>query len=542
MDTYARLTKRNALDSQDVPRTFADAIVVTRFFGCQFLWIDSLCIVQDGDDKREQIRRTADVFAASSLTIISADGDSPQYGLTGATPASPRASRQTIRDVGGLQFAVMTPDLPAVMAGLPWSKDGWRYQEAMFAKRVLVFTPSQVYYACKLKSFSEDMHFIPGRRPPTSQSQSEIQRHPLYRVSNRHAMLERREFQLPQHWFSYAPLVQEFSGRGFLNEADVLQAISSVLKSMTSSRMEKYIAALPTSIFEYSLLWHALEPQQRRSCSRQGRPYPSWSWIGWKGASRLLHWSVVPGHLFPTINDWMFLTPAPSQRREEPETAGADEANEGERVREYGENEVHLTFLPYRPEPVPITQEMPFQPTRWMVWDKIAQALRDTNPFFSDDPEYFLDLLADHREEVARAHPLIESGVLSFTTTGRVFTVDSTPLEWTYREFPLDKTACFRIRDGNTWIGTVQLPRGTAKDLLRSDRTDAELILISEVDVRAIIPPRSQATRLTDTPISQSSMTRIRTDRTPIVSTMGNTCSMWTSSNASTSFPGRRSA
>jgi len=495
MDTYSRLSKPDALEAHDVPRTFADAIMIAQFFSCKFLWIESLCIVQDGDDKREQMRRISDVFEASTLTIISADGIDPHHGLTGSGPSSPRASRQTVRDIGGLQFAVMAPKLTTAMARLPWAQDGWRYQEAMFSKRVLVFTPLQMYYACKLTSFSEDLCFVKlrerARRPRNMREM-----HPLYCASDRHFLLEQREFRLPQHWFSYAPLVHDYSCRRFVNEADVLQAVASVLRAMTSPRMEKYIAALPTTIFEYALLWQSLEPATRRPCPKSGYPFPTWSWLGWTGASRLPHFYVAPSNIYPVVSSWMFLTPSPSRRREEPEVEddwegpnAEDEAKD--QVREFTEDEVHRTLLPFRPEATPIDQEMPFQPTRWTTWDRIPQALQETNPFFSDDSDYFLELIPDHKEEVSRAHPLIESGVLSFTTTGRRFTVESAPMEWTYKEFPQEKTACYRVRDSDTWIGTLQLPRETAKVLLTSDRTEVELILLSETDVGAPHAPNT---------------------------------------------------
>jgi hypothetical protein len=43
------------IGSQDLPRNFIDALVVCAGLGIRYLWIDSLCIVQDdGEDwKRE---------------------------------------------------------------------------------------------------------------------------------------------------------------------------------------------------------------------------------------------------------------------------------------------------------------------------------------------------------------------------------------------------------------------------------------------------------------------------------------------------------
>src|SRR5436305_14453620 len=46
-DTPNLLERKKGIQFQSLPKTFQDAIVVTRRLGYQYLWIDSLCIVQD---------------------------------------------------------------------------------------------------------------------------------------------------------------------------------------------------------------------------------------------------------------------------------------------------------------------------------------------------------------------------------------------------------------------------------------------------------------------------------------------------------------
>ncbi|KAF2786856.1 heterokaryon incompatibility, partial [Melanomma pulvis-pyrius CBS 109.77] len=51
-----RLTKEVFLDFSraipfyDLPKTFKDAMVITRKLGYNYIWIDSLCIIQDDPD------------------------------------------------------------------------------------------------------------------------------------------------------------------------------------------------------------------------------------------------------------------------------------------------------------------------------------------------------------------------------------------------------------------------------------------------------------------------------------------------------------
>ena len=58
----------------DLPRTFRDAIVVTRRLGCKYLWIDSLCIIQDSPaDWSHEAGLMGEVYA-NSLCNIAATG------------------------------------------------------------------------------------------------------------------------------------------------------------------------------------------------------------------------------------------------------------------------------------------------------------------------------------------------------------------------------------------------------------------------------------------------------------------------------------
>ncbi|KAJ3453667.1 hypothetical protein MRS44_017914 [Fusarium solani] len=54
----------------ELPRTFQDAIRVTRLLGKQYLWIDALCIIQGPDgDWNSEARTMEDVFACAYCTI-----------------------------------------------------------------------------------------------------------------------------------------------------------------------------------------------------------------------------------------------------------------------------------------------------------------------------------------------------------------------------------------------------------------------------------------------------------------------------------------
>ncbi|EWG56035.1 serine/threonine protein kinase [Fusarium verticillioides 7600] len=61
---------RTKIDTDRLPKTFRDAIVVTRGMGIQYLWIDSLCIIQDDAiDWKQEAGKMEQVFSGAYCTI-----------------------------------------------------------------------------------------------------------------------------------------------------------------------------------------------------------------------------------------------------------------------------------------------------------------------------------------------------------------------------------------------------------------------------------------------------------------------------------------
>ena len=70
--TTQRTLKRHmqSLEFQNLPQTFQDAIRVTRLLGIRYLWIDSLCIIQDDhQDWLNQAAEMGSIYQHSLVTI-----------------------------------------------------------------------------------------------------------------------------------------------------------------------------------------------------------------------------------------------------------------------------------------------------------------------------------------------------------------------------------------------------------------------------------------------------------------------------------------
>lgn len=73
---YLRLLKGNLrsfyheIPTHSLSKTFTDSITIAKHLGMSYLWIDSLCIIQDDDDDwRRESRKMSDIYGYSTVNI-----------------------------------------------------------------------------------------------------------------------------------------------------------------------------------------------------------------------------------------------------------------------------------------------------------------------------------------------------------------------------------------------------------------------------------------------------------------------------------------
>ncbi len=82
---------KDRIDIAKVPKTIQDAITVTRELGFSYLWVDSMCIIQDDEaDEMSEISKMRDIYAQSSLTICASGAQTCNEGFiyTACTPGT----------------------------------------------------------------------------------------------------------------------------------------------------------------------------------------------------------------------------------------------------------------------------------------------------------------------------------------------------------------------------------------------------------------------------------------------------------------------
>ncbi|KAF4479303.1 hypothetical protein CGGC5_v012095 [Colletotrichum fructicola Nara gc5] len=140
---------RQYIAFEDLPKTFKDAIEITRKLEFRYLWIDSLCIVQDDPmDWEREAASMEHVFSSASVTIAAS---SARSSLEGFLPT--RKEQQSFITIktpsGGTVFIRKSIDnFRRDVEESVLNQRGWVLQERALARRTIHFTSSQVYWEC----------------------------------------------------------------------------------------------------------------------------------------------------------------------------------------------------------------------------------------------------------------------------------------------------------------------------------------------------------------------------------------------------------
>jgi hypothetical protein len=97
---------------EEIPRVIKDAIEFTRNLGIRYLWVDSLCIIQDDFRKKDaQIAKMNIIYTHAFVTLVSLQGNDANAALRGAN-GSPLGIDEVIY---GLRVAAVPPALSLML-------------------------------------------------------------------------------------------------------------------------------------------------------------------------------------------------------------------------------------------------------------------------------------------------------------------------------------------------------------------------------------------------------------------------------------------
>ncbi|KAI1655586.1 heterokaryon incompatibility protein-domain-containing protein [Daldinia decipiens] len=301
-------------------KTYGDAIMVARNFGIEYLWIDSLCIVQDDPDDwlRESVKM-ADVYGCSSLNIAATGARDGTVGCF--FERDERLIRQLCRvriqlfhkenapinngdddanDADKNYFVdIVSSDIyNRGIEESPLVSRGWCFQERFLAPRTLHFAEPQVFWECQVMSRCET---FPNGVPPQYRPRNlrpivkeTIAPNRAHHVALRSAMKGSSNLQLPYEFFLsmehgernsistlaeiWAQCVSMYSRTKLTRQSDKLVAISGVARWIHEQEVslridessgnepkeeDEYLAGLWRKHIETQLLWYVLRPNTK---------------------------------------------------------------------------------------------------------------------------------------------------------------------------------------------------------------------------------------------------------------------------------------
>lgn len=124
--TIERLKKPGSLwlSRFQLPVVINDAISLVADIGERYLWVDSLCILQDdGDHKQAAINQMNLIYENALLTIIAAERTDATIGLPGVG-CRPRSQRQRC-DLIGPRLKMIVPHSLGALERSKWASRAW---------------------------------------------------------------------------------------------------------------------------------------------------------------------------------------------------------------------------------------------------------------------------------------------------------------------------------------------------------------------------------------------------------------------------------
>lgn len=285
---------KKGINVADLPNTFKDGITVTQELQVPYLWIDSLCIIQDDTpDWEKEAARMADVYSKAFVVVTGSSSPNPETPFLGPRedewltkmfhfPVSPgvtvplKARKRAVL-AAPLDQGLLEPPFTTSWGTLkrvgPLYNRGWCFQEAYLATRNLHFSPGSLVFECRTHRRGEDQ---------------------------------------PEPWPSTAPgtlgrldpadqwrmLVKSFTPRQLTFGGDKLPAIGGAAVTMPQAQAARggaggYLAGLWSDTLLLDLMWQVmpwmvLSGQESESLAyddKNGGP-PTWSWAS-------MRWGVV---------------------------------------------------------------------------------------------------------------------------------------------------------------------------------------------------------------------------------------------------------
>ncbi|ORY07044.1 heterokaryon incompatibility protein-domain-containing protein [Clohesyomyces aquaticus] len=259
-----------------LPRRFLDAVHVTRQLGIRYIWIDSLCIIQDDrEDWAHESVLMDQVYRHGICNIAACEGvDSNSSLFLRRRPDVGDIIHINKEFLDQVVRISIIPDWPRwALEHSPLYQRGWVVQERLLSPRAIHFS--------KYPFFSCSQAIITETSPP-GQYSGFVSTRPSLGVKSTSLQVD-----FSRWWI----IVEEYTKCALTVSSDKLVAIAGIAKAIANQFKQPYVAGLWGGDFLLpSLLWSRKGKALESSVQYRA---PSWSWASVDGVVSNACWPVV---------------------------------------------------------------------------------------------------------------------------------------------------------------------------------------------------------------------------------------------------------
>ncbi|KAF1844378.1 HET-domain-containing protein [Cucurbitaria berberidis CBS 394.84] len=303
------LTKSTATQLKDgiliscLPKTFQDAIAVTRKFQMRYIWIDTLCIFQDDVDGRDwafEAGRMKDTYKRAAFCIAATAAENGNAGLFYERDLRALTPIKINFEPGLSSSYATTCGSRSPLAGPYWigceqstrvaidsaclNRRAWVAQERYLSPRIMHFTQETLFWECH-ESFRCEFsrHEISwGNRAHALKPliSNFRERFPNLELLGQRSKVVAESTNLRNQFYdAWRNFRTAYTHCGMSKESDVLVALQGVSQDVAEVLNERMIAGLLESHLVAELCWYNSWSGTLKDSHRPAKwRAPSWSW------------------------------------------------------------------------------------------------------------------------------------------------------------------------------------------------------------------------------------------------------------------------
>ncbi|KAK7422445.1 hypothetical protein QQZ08_009497 [Neonectria magnoliae] len=293
--------RKRGIRIEALPKSFRDAIAICHELGIQYLWIDSLCIIQeDKADWEKECSRMRDVYRNSYLTISVARSRDSSKGCFSTRPSKHLSTKvgfinhqDQVYDVMAREsvnhYQIATSD--SYGSDFPLFSRAWTFQERVLPQRVVHYGETELIWECNTLcncecAASEKILAAWDWQRSTKVIFAKMMSQP------RHG---------PEFRRNWAILMRRFSLLQLSFDADRLPSLSGLVQELECSDTGRYLAGLWERELPWMIGWMSMGQDTCRPSSTPSPPSWSWTsvenaWVSWNYSTDLSshgEWTMI---------------------------------------------------------------------------------------------------------------------------------------------------------------------------------------------------------------------------------------------------------